>query len=325
MSRLNISVAMCTFNGAPFLSAQLESIAAQDRPPDELILCDDDSTDESRDLIAQFARRSAFPTRVIVNKINLGSTKNFEQAISLCQGQIVALADQDDVWYQNKLDLMEKAFLRSNEIVAVFSDADLIGKASQPLGLRLWPTFGFDAAKQKQFADGLGIKVLIRHPVVTGATMAFRRDLFASLVPIPQNEIHDRWLSFLLAAQGAFAVIHEPLMQYRSHEKQQIGHGPTSYRGQVLQAKSRGAGHYFDEIVRFGQLKSLLQNRMTKFPFAEEAVVEIDNKIMHLEHRASLPHKKFARIPGIVREVVNGNYWRYSGGWRSLGKDLIVR
>src|SRR5438270_9952995 len=120
MSPLTMSVAMCTFNGEAFLDAQLESIGAQGRPPDELIVCDDGSTDRSREIIAQFARRFAFPTRVTVNQTNLGSTRNFEQAISLCSSNVVVLADQDDIWYPNKLKSIEKPFLQSQDVVAVF-------------------------------------------------------------------------------------------------------------------------------------------------------------------------------------------------------------
>src|SRR5207248_1903508 len=126
MSVPAISVAMCTFNGARFLDAQLESLAAQSRPPDELVVCDDCSSDNSREIITSFALRSAFDVRLVVNDKNLGTTKNFEKAIQLCQGPIIALADQDDVWYAHKLDRIERAFLASPSVVAVFSDADII-------------------------------------------------------------------------------------------------------------------------------------------------------------------------------------------------------
>src|SRR5256885_16928924 len=117
---------MCTFNGARFLGAQLASIATQERPPDELVVCDDGSSDGSVELVRAFALRASFSTRLVTNDIKLGSTKNFEKAISLCQGAIIALADQDDVWYPNKLGRIEKAFLQSSQIVLAFSDADLI-------------------------------------------------------------------------------------------------------------------------------------------------------------------------------------------------------
>src|SRR3954470_19039846 len=85
------SVAMCTYNGARFLGAQLASVAAQTRPPDELVVCDDRSTDETADIVRAFASRAPFPVRLHVNEENLGSTKNFERALSFCEGEVIVL------------------------------------------------------------------------------------------------------------------------------------------------------------------------------------------------------------------------------------------
>jgi len=316
---------MCTFNGERFLRAQLDSIASQDRLPDELVVCDDGSSDGSAEMVREFAQRAPFPTRFVVNDKNLGSTKNFEQAISLCQGAIVALADQDDVWYRHKLGRIEKAFLQSSTIVAAFSDADLIDHDSRLLGLRLWSTFSFDLRKQRQFANGHALNVLLRHPVVTGATMAFRRNLFDLVSPIPSDDIHDRWISFLLAARGQFALIADPLMQYRRHQGQQEGLPPAILRARMARARSRGEDSYLEEIKQVRKIREWLERRRSDFPKAEYALEGINGKISHLEHRARLPRTKIARIPKILREILNLDYWRYSGGWISIGKDLLIR
>src|SRR3954470_17842517 len=92
------SVAMCTYNGARFLGEQLASVAAQTRPPDELVVCDDRSTDETASLVRDFAAAAPFRVRLHVNERNLGSTRNFERAVSLCEGDLIALSDQDDEW-----------------------------------------------------------------------------------------------------------------------------------------------------------------------------------------------------------------------------------
>jgi len=316
---------MCTFNGGRFLRAQLDSIAAQDRLPDELVICDDGSSDGTAEIADEFAQSAPFSTRFVVNDKNLGSTKNFEQAISLCQGTIVALADQDDVWYRHKLGRIEKAFLHSSATVAVFSDADVIDHDSRLLGFRLWPSFSFDLRKQRQFANGHALNVLLRHPVVTGATMAFRRNLFDLVSPIPSDDIHDRWISFLLAARGQFELIADPLMQYRRHEGQQEGLPPAILRARMAHARSRGEDAYLEEIKQILRIREWLERRKSDFQKAEYALQEIDGKISHLEHRALLPGTKIARIPKILREILNLNYWRYSGGWISIGKDLLIR
>lgn len=321
---LNLSVAMCTFNGARFVGAQLASIAAQDRPPDELIVCDDGSSDGSVEIVQEFARHAKFSTRVVVNDTNLGTTKNFEKAISLCQGAIVVLADQDDVWYRHKLGRIEQAFLRSSEIVSAFSDADLIDDDSHLLDGRLWPSFSFDRSEQIEFAKGRALHVLLKHPVVTGASMAFRTQYFDFLAPIPAKQIHDRWISFLLATRGRFEVISDRLMQYRQHQEQQMGPGPRTLWERTKRAKLTKASAYLDEIERFFEFRNRLEGYGTASPDAERVLNEIDRKISHLEHRARLPGVRVARIPGILRQTFSGDYWRYSTGWSSIAKDLLI-
>src|SRR6185437_5785515 len=142
------------------------------------------SSDNTCEIITRFARRARFAVRLVINDKNLGTTKNFEKSIQLCHGPIIALADQDDVWYPHKLDEIENALTRS-DVIAVFSDADLITEDSRPLSRRLWRTLRFTRAEQKQFARGNSLEVLIRHPIVTGATMAFRKELFELVAPLP--------------------------------------------------------------------------------------------------------------------------------------------
>jgi len=324
MTGLRISVAMAVFNGERFLRAQLESIVAQSRHPDELVICDDLSSDDSGKIVHECSSHTTIPIRYVVNERNLGSTRNFEKTIGLCNGPIVALADQDDVWYPKKLDCIEKAMQKSPETVGVFSDADLIDEMSRPMEARLWRSMGFNSAEQSQFASGDGLGVLIKHPVVTGATLAFRRECFDRIAPLPADEIHDKWISFLLTAYGRLEAIHEPLMQYRQHGKQQIGPGPLNLRERMGIAKSRGSDFYRHEVKQFRQLFDRLERRREHFPHAERALRELERKIVHLEHRATLGRTRVSRIPYVLGEMLNGHYWRYSGGWKSVAKDLMM-
>ncbi len=104
MKSVKLSIAMCTYNGAAYLSEQFESLATQTRVPDELVVCDDSSTDKhTREMVEAFARRAPFAVRLFVNKQNLGSKRSFELAIRRCRGEIIFLCDQDDVWREDKL------------------------------------------------------------------------------------------------------------------------------------------------------------------------------------------------------------------------------
>ena len=106
---LNISVALCTCNGARFLSEQLVSLAEQTLRPIELVVCDDASDDGTWQLLEEFQRSAPFPVRLYRNVRRLGIAQNFEQAMLLCEGDVIALCDQDDVWLPEKLMLFFQA------------------------------------------------------------------------------------------------------------------------------------------------------------------------------------------------------------------------
>src|SRR5947208_26587 len=95
---MRISIAMCTYNGAAHVEEQLRSFSGQTRLPDEVVVCDDRSSDDTMLLLEPFSRTAPYPLRIHRNDENLRSTKNFERAVSLCSGDILALSDQDDVW-----------------------------------------------------------------------------------------------------------------------------------------------------------------------------------------------------------------------------------
>src|ERR1044072_5504930 len=155
---MKISVAMCTYNGAEFLPAQLHSIIAQSRPPDEIIICDDGSTDDTQDLLNKFAAESPVPINLYFNDHNLGSVKNFERAIWLCSGDVIALSDQDDVWRSGKLLLFETVLNSSPSAGIVFSDAAIVDEKLNPLHRRMWEEVGFDAHKRKLIKSGLALE-----------------------------------------------------------------------------------------------------------------------------------------------------------------------
>lgn len=321
--RIRISVAMCAFNGSRFLPAQLQSIAAQERQPDELVVCDDGSSDGSHDLVREYAARVPFPVRLVVNNESLGVTKNFEKAISLCEGSIIALADQDDVWYPEKLKRLELSFTTSNATLAAFSDADLIDEESRRLNARLWGSFSFGRREQRKFRNHGAVRILAKRNVVTGATLAFRKQCLEVLAPL--YDVHDAWMAFLLAASGYFEAIPEPLMQYRRHPHQQIGPGAVTWQERLARIKRIDTSFYRKELEHSRKLHDRIVKYRTSLECGDQAEREIKNKCTHLERRVTLSPTRLARVADVLRETVNGDYRRYSAGWKSAAKDLIRR
>lgn len=324
MGRLNISIAMCTYNGSRFLREQLESIATQQVLPNELIVCDDCSQDGTVQIVRAFAENASFPVRVEVNPANLGSTANFEKAIRLCHGEIIALADQDDLWRPEKLKRMAEIFCHREEIGAVFSDAELIDESSRPLPKSLWATALFTVHEQYTFTQGQGLKVMLKHPVVTGATMAFRSKFRPLVLPIPISQIHDYWIALLIASVSHLAPIREKLIKYRKHDAQQIGPGKIDSLWEQIRVSKRAERDYLSEAARLNEVHDRLRDCSATFSPHLMALRFIPQKISHQRLRGSLPNSKLLRLAALGREVVTLRYWRYSNGFGSVAKDLLV-
>ena len=129
---------MCTYNGERYLAEQLNSLAAQIRLPAELVVSDDGLSDRTISVVEEFKRRAPFPVRVVQNRVNVGYRRNFEQAIRMCEGNYIALCDQDDRWYPHKLARLVEVMSADDQIGGVFSDGDLIGEAAEATGQTLW-------------------------------------------------------------------------------------------------------------------------------------------------------------------------------------------
>ena len=168
---------MATCEGARFIDDQLESIAAQERPPDELIVCDDASEDDTFARVEAFAARAPFEVRAVRNPDRLGITGNFERAIESCTGDIIFLADQDDIWHPEKIETLAGVLIEHPATGAVFCDGEVVDANGKPLGYSLWSSLGFDANEQRAVREGLATDVFLGHVVAAGRlTIAARKD-----------------------------------------------------------------------------------------------------------------------------------------------------
>lgn len=315
----DVSVALCTHQGERFLAEQLRSIAGQDLLPVELVVCDDRSTDGTAGVVARFAESAPFPVRFHVNESRLGVAANFSRAISLCEGTVIALADQDDVWLPGKLERLVGALDRRPAVGAAFSDAELVDGSLRPLGRTMFDVTRFTPRRRQRFVAGRGLEVLLARNVVCGATLAFRSSLRDVLLPIPTTGLHDMWLSTLLCAVTEVAVVDEPLVRYRQHGANQVGAPATGLRSKL--ARRRTQGVFGDELAHYRGMCARLAAQPPGT--VEPHTVEIlDRKVRHLEFRYGLSgHEPSA----VVAELARGRYHRYSRGVESAGYDLFFR
>jgi len=323
MKKHRLSVALCTYNGARYLEEQLNSIAGQTCRPDELVVCDDHSADSTAEIIRAFQLKAPFPVHFTVNEENLGSTKNFDKAINLCRGDIIALSDQDDVWQPEKLKLIMAKFLDRPEVGAVFTDAEVVNEYLRPMGYRLWESKGFSPAEQKKVFRGRAFEVLLKHNVVTGATMAFRSDFRKFFSPVPASWVHDGWIALIIAAYADLVIVHEPLIKYRQHLNQQLGAVKKGFYKQAIMSRQTDAKTYISHYDRYmSALERLLKN-YNLYPCNREALSHLEEKLKHLKVRSNMPARKLLRLPAILKELVTLRYFRYSNGWKSAARDLL--
>ena len=322
---MQISIALCTYNGARFLEEQLASLVSQNRRPDELVVCDDCSTDSTVALLRKFATDAPFPVHIHENSIRLGSTKNFERAISLCQGEVIALCDQDDIWVKDKLSFTEQCFVDNPNVGLVFTDASIVDEKENPLGYNLWASLEFDHASQAKIKSPAAFELLSQREIVTGATMSFRTKFRDLILPIPEDTalIHDGWIALIISMAGSLDFIDRPLIKYRQHDTQQIGASlkePTEIANGIRERAKRRtsfAGH----IKKLEAVRERMVAKKDRYEFKMER--EIDQQLKHMYTRVSISQRRLNGIPAAIRELFAGRYHRYSSGFYSLIKDLV--
>jgi hypothetical protein len=324
---VDVSVVLCTRNGARWISELLESMAAQTHPIDELVVQDDLSTDATCELVAAFAATAPFEVRLEVNTTRLGSTANFATALARTRGRFAALADQDDVWYPWKLERLIGELELDPTVTMVFSDADLIDEHGAPLGRSLWDTRLIGRTLRRRAV--VPEELFARRALTTGCTMAIRRRAVAASLPFPEELAddlapmrHDRWLSLVAAAVGTVRALPEPLLGFRVHPDQETGVlvGAELPRALGRAAALALAGSGPDErghLVRAEQLEIAAARADDLGDFEEAATLR--QVAEHLRERVRTDVPVQQRLRAVAHGVRSGAY-----GWDRLGAGAIA-
>lgn len=200
-----ISVCIATFNGARFITEQIESILPQLGSEDEIIVSDDGSTDAT---LAILRNLDVPQLRIVQNLGKHGYTPNFENALCEARGEYIFLCDQDDIWQPNKVETCMQ-YLRDYSMVV--SDARIVSADGTPIS----PSF-FEVRHTRH---GF-INQLLRFSYL-GCCLAFRREVLRRALPFPSNHrycTHDNWLTLIALAFHTVKIIDRPLLAYRRHD-----------------------------------------------------------------------------------------------------------
>jgi hypothetical protein len=326
----SVSVALCTRNGSQYLGAQLRSICAQSRVPQEIVLSDDASTDGSVDLAERTVTTYPWPQaghrpvlRVLENRTPLGVVDNFEQAVRACSGDLIALCDQDDVWLPDRLAMLQAEMDRRPRLLLLHSDARLVDAEGQPLGRTQFAALGVRRWELEAIHAGRALEVLLRTGRVTGATTLFRRDLLLAALPFPAEWWHDEWLALIAASVGTVDVIEQALIDYRQHGKNAIG-APEAVSPLARFRHTVAPGGGLRRCRQFARAERLLDRLSLLGDQVPEGRLDtVREMVAHHAIRGGLPPARMSRLIPILRELTKGRYHRFGFGLRTAARDFV--
>jgi glycosyltransferase involved in cell wall biosynthesis len=265
-----IGVVLATYNGEKFLSEMLSSLVMQTRPADIIFVLDDASSDSSVQIVENFS--SKLPIKLWKNSVNTGHRAAFSKILEIARAELlpsdlIALADQDDIWLPEKLEILEKAvFCSENKNPdLVFGDANVIDAKGQIISTS-W-------RKEAKIIESLSLENLMTgYTNLTGCLSLFRVSLLDKVLPIPEDVfVHDQWIGFCAFLNNGYVAIKSPVIKYRLHDDNAIG---------------IGAKHIWkEELCKNLKWSKLLLNQMESGKFEKKSVYFLKDYISYLENR----------------------------------------
>lgn len=291
-----ISIAMTTYNGERYLRQQMDSLLAQTLPFDELVVFDDASTDSTVEILQTYAKNDP-RIKIEINKKNRGFRLNFENAIARCEGDLIALCDQDDIWLPDHLEILSNNI---GDAWLIAGGSILTNATGKSLNIRLTDVKNFKMVNPVQ-EDIFYFLMYYQNPF-QGASMMMRKEFFGKAVlPIPDAvKYHDVWFVHVALLLGKFKYVEHPVTLYRLHGNNTSGQHKQTSRLRTL------AGHFIRKTLdtNRSEIASELLRRKEYFPETqkEEADNLVNDALRYYTHR-DLP----ARLSNLYFELKHYN------------------
>lgn len=208
MKEIRISVALASYNGEKYIKEQLDSILKNLSRQDEIVISDDGSTDSTLDILKEY-QNGEIPLKVVKGP-QKGIKQNIGEALKHCRGQYIFLADQDDVWTDDKVKTV-MSYLGQDGCNLVCHDAKVMDASLKTM---IKPSFfSYRGSKAGIWNNFLKNRYM-------GCCMAFGRSLLPVILPIPDEiEMHDQWIGIINDIKGGHSrFIEDKLLFYRRHD-----------------------------------------------------------------------------------------------------------
>lgn len=309
---MKYSVVICTYNGEKYIKEQIKSILDQTHKVDEILLFDDSSNDNTVKIAEQLLSESGIKYSININTENKGVARNFIDGMKCASGDYIFPCDQDDVWKKTKVEMFHKHIMKTGKML-YFSDGLVTDEYLNPVG-SLWKSVKFNYKK-----ENISFTIL-KKDIVTGAAMVVSRELVQKIEDIPENTLHDRWCSLIAAMNDSIEFIKAYTFYYRQHSNNVVGARKLSFKewlrekGLFNSDKKIEKNYHFADV--FGRLKKYCnkKNYMRVLRLAD---------FWHECDRLTYIKKK-SGILFIIKNVLNGNYFRYRSGLISAFRDMCL-
>jgi len=232
-----VSIALCTYNGSAFLKEQLDTLVNQTYTNIEVVVVDDCSTDNTFAILEDYSSR--YPQfRLFKNSSNLGFTANFEHAVRLCKGELIALCDQDDIWDLRKIELQVEA-IKDN--VFIYHDSEFIREDG--------------AGMNKKMSDLMNLyrggepEVFLFFNCVSGHSILMKKELVDEAFPLKKSFFHDWWLAYVATNIGKIDFIPQCLVKYRQHDNNDTN---------ILRSKDKTDKHKLSSVQKIERIQQWL-------------------------------------------------------------------
>lgn len=300
----SVSIALATYNGESHIRKQLNSLADQTVPPDEIVIGDDGSSDSTLAVIAEFAKSVAFPVRILPPGERLGYRANFMRIGASCLSDLIFFCDQDDYWHPAKIGAIREEFRLNPELLLCYHNANVVSADSGFL-YRLY---------DKKFQE-LATSSIVPFPFhfSLGFTQAYRSTLHRYDLLWPESIdphsidfplAHDQWFFLLAMSLGQVSYIDEGLVDY-------LQHGSNVF----------GAGH--NKISRLNRYREKLFGNATKdanLEIAAEAASAILKRIAD-----KLPMPTSQRVHSLAARYDMLQTWRAQRNEIRRSRSLLAR
>ncbi len=278
-----ISIAMTTYNGEKYIEKQLLSLLNQSRKPDEVIIKDDDSTDDTVNIVSSFIKEHHLNNwKFTVNENNIGYKKNFYNAISETSGDIIFLCDQDDIWYEDKINEIARLFEQNNQLQAVNTSFDFIDGEDDKIVIKQIKNKSNNNLLDRRIKDAslnrIQLGTILYKNISPGCTLTFTKQIKNDYINAGNKEIpHDWELNIIAAINNGLYFYNKSFVKYRIHQNNTIGldkemgvkqennkKSLLSYDARIINAKIiENTARSFASYIKYFDNKKIFDNTKT--------------------------------------------------------------